>query len=338
DPSGDQGSAASDLKAVWIANDRDHVFFRIETYNTHDFHAVGNNLYLDADRSLATGFEPFAAGLVGSELLMQGDGLYSQKLGGWNGGHTASVAIAPYATATTSWEWRIPRNLQHPASAGGGAVFDSTGFRYLVTSGSTITDELSAVLGYTFAVPSVAATITVDGNGADWPAHAKVYDDASGDHASAPSDVKAVWMANDADYVYLRIDTWNAHDYSANYNNTYLDTDADAGTGFHPHGLGFGSELLLQNAGTFSQKNGGWNEGTPTSSSAKNVTMAPLGTTAATWEWRIPRDLVHPGSGGPVFGPAGARIRLLVTSDNPGLAELAPNAATPLAIEYVFAQ
>ncbi|MFH1500301.1 MAG: fibronectin type III domain-containing protein, partial [Verrucomicrobiota bacterium] len=223
DPAGDHGSAASDLKAVWIANDRDHVYFRIETWNTHDFHAQGNNLYLDADRSVATGFDPFGAGLVGSELLMQGDGLFSQKLGGWNDGYAASVAIAPYATATTSWEWRIPRDLAHPASAGGGAVFDATGFRYLVTSGATAGDELSAALGYTFAAPSVAATITVDGNGADWPAHAKVYDDASGDHAGAPTDVKAVWMADDADYVYLRIDTWNAHDYSANYNNTYLD-------------------------------------------------------------------------------------------------------------------
>lgn len=333
DPASDQGSAASDLKAVWIANDRDYVYFRIETWNTHDFHAIGNNLYLDADRSVATGFEPFGANLVGSELMMQGDGLYSQKLGGWNDGYAASVAIAPYATSTTSWEWKIPRALAHPGSAGGGAVFDVAGFKYLVTSGATSADELSAVLGYTFATPSVAATITVDGNGADWPAHAKIYDDATGDNAGAPSDVKAVWTANDADYLYLRIDTWSAHDYAAFYNNTYLDTDLASATGFHPHGLAFGSELLLQNAGAYSEKLGGWNEGLATSPSGKSVTMAPLGGSATIWEWRIPRDLVHPGAGGAVFG---AQLEVFVTSDNAGLAERAPNTVATEHVRYRF--
>ncbi|MFA6289486.1 MAG: hypothetical protein WC661_19060 [Opitutaceae bacterium] len=332
DPSGDQGSAPLDLKAVWIANDRDYVYFRVDTWNTHDFHAFGNNLYLDADRSVATGFEPFGAGLVGSELLMQGDGLYSQKLGGWNDGYAASVAIAPYATSTTSWEWKIPRSLAHPASAGGGSVFDDTGFKYLVTSGSTVNDETSAVLTYTFAPPSVSATITIDGNGADWPAIAKVYDDATGDNAGAPSDVKAVWLANDADYIYLRIDTWNSHDYAAFYNNTYLDTDLSAATGFHPHGLAFGSELLLQNTGAYGEKLGGWNEGAATSPSAKTVTMAPTGGSATTWEWRIPRDLVHPSGGGAVFSGA---FNVLVTSDNAGAAELAPDNPAGQVIRYV---
>ena len=335
DPSGDHGSAPSDLKAVWMANDRDYLYFRIDTWNTHDFHAQGNNLYLDADRSLGTGFDPFAAGLLGSELLMQGDGLYSQKQGNWNDGHVASVAIAPYATAATSWEWRIPRDLVHPAGAGGGAVFDSTGFKYLVTSGSSSSDETSAVLSYTIAPPSVKATITVDGNGADWPSIAKVYDDASGDHAGAPSDVKAVWMANDADYFYLRVDTWNAHNYAAYYNNTYIDADLSSATGFQPHGLSFGSELLLQNGGVYGQKNGGWNEGVATSPSGKSVSMAPTSGAATTWEWRIPRDLVHPSAGGPVFPSGTGALRLLVTSDTTGAAELAPDNPATVEIRYV---
>ena len=334
DPSGDQGSAPSDLKAVWIANDRDYVYFRVETWNTHDFHAFGNSLYLDADRSLATGFEPFLAGLLGSELLMQGDGLYSQKLGGWNNGYVTSVPIAPYATSATSWEWKISRALVHPGSAGGGAVFDATGFKYLVTSGSTVSDETSAVLTYTFAPPSVSATITIDGNGSDWPAIAKVYDDASGDNAGASSDVKAVWIANNANYVYVRIDTWNAHDYAAFYNNTYLDTDLSALTGFHPHGLAFGSELLLQNTGAYDEKLGGWNEGAAISPSGKTVTMAPTSGSATTWEWRIPRDLSHPGSGGAVFG---GDFHLLVTSDNAGVAELAPDNPAAFRLRYHFA-
>jgi hypothetical protein len=331
DPSGDQGTAPSDLKAVWMANDRDYVYFRIDTWNAHDFHAHGNNLFLDADRSGATGFDPFLAGLLGGELLMQGDSLYSEKLGGFNDGYIAPVAIAPYATSATSWEWKIPRSLAHPASAGGGAVFDDIGFRYLVTSGPTAGDETSAVLAYTFAPPSVRATITVDGNGADWPAIARVYDDATGDHAGAPSDVKAVWLADDADYIYLRIDTWSAHDYAAFYNNTYLDTDLSAATGFHPHGLAFGSELLLQNAGAYGEKLGGWNEGAATSPGARTVTMAPGGGSATTWEWRIPRDLVYPG-GGAVF--AGA-FNVLVTSDNAGAAELAPDNPAVQTIHYV---
>jgi hypothetical protein len=335
DPSGDHGSAASDLKAVWMANDRDYVYFRIDTWNTHDFHSQGNNLYFDADRSGATGFDPFLAGLLGSELLMQGDALYSEKNGGFNDGYAASVAIAPYATSTTSWEWRVPRALTHPTGAGGGGVFDGVGFKYLVTSGSTAGDETSAVLTYTFAPPSVAATITIDGNGADWPAIAKVYDDVTGDQAGAPSDVKAVWLAHDADYIYLRVDTWNAHDYAAFYNNTYLDTDLAGVTGFHPHGSGFGSELLLQNGGVYSEKNGGWNEGAPTSPGGRAVAMAPTGGSATTWEWRLPRDLVHPGGGGAVFTAPGQAFRLLVTSDNVGAAELAPDSPGTQEVRYV---
>jgi hypothetical protein len=180
-----------------------------------------------------------------------------------------------------------------------------------------------------------AATITVDGDGSDWPAGAKVYDDVSGDNAGAPSDIKAVWIANDADYIYLRVDTWNSHDYAAAYNNTYIDADLSGATGFHPNSLPFGSELLLQNTGVYSEKNGGFNEGAATSPGSRTVQMAPASGNATTWEWRIPRDLVHPSAGGPVFDEPDHSFFLLVTSDNSGPAELAPDSPGTQFIWYV---
>ncbi|AHF92645.1 fibronectin [Opitutaceae bacterium TAV5] len=156
DPENDHGAAPSDLKAVWIANDDDYLYLRIDTWNAHDFHAHGNNLYFDTDLApsgAGAGFDPWGAGLLRSELLMQGDALHSQKSGAFNDGFIATVGIAPYAVTATSWEWRIPRNITHPAAVGGGPVFTTGGFRLLVTSGGSLADETSYILNYTFADP-----------------------------------------------------------------------------------------------------------------------------------------------------------------------------------------
>ncbi|HEY9249560.1 MAG TPA: hypothetical protein VIO38_10525, partial [Rariglobus sp.] len=339
DPSGDNLGAASDIKAVWMANDLNYVYLRVDTWNAHDMPAAGNNFYLDPEVGVSPGFNPHGLGRISSKLLIQNTGLYSEGNGGFNDGSIGSVTVSPAGSATaTSWEYRIPRSTLHPAGSGaraGTTVFKGSGslIDVLLTSDNAGPAELApdagalryAMAGLTIAPHSTAATITVDGSGADWPAGAKVYDDATGDNAGAASDVKAVWIANDANYLYLRVDTWNSHDYAAAYNNTYFDANLSALSGFTPHSLPFGSELLLQNTGVYSEKNGGFNEGAATSPGGRTVTMSPASGSATTWEWRIPRDLVHPSAGGPVFTEADQSFFLLVTSDNAGVAELAPN-------------
>jgi hypothetical protein len=63
--------------------------------------------------------------------------------------------------------------------------------------------------------------------------------------------------------------------------------------------------------------------------------MAPTTGTATTFEWRIPRDLYHPASGGAVFSEPDGAFLLLVTSDNSGAAELAPDTPASQAIWYI---
>ena len=348
DPQSDNLGAVTDYKSVWVANDVNYLYLRIQTWNTHDMPLSGNNLYFDSDVGVSPGFNPHSLGKISSKLLNQSDQLYSQGGGGFNDGWLATLGISPYAVSASDWEYRIPLNLVHPSGAGvraNQAVFGSTGtpINILLTSDNSGPAEFlpnTGSLRYVLAGPTLTphttrATITVDGNGADWPAGAKVYDDASGDNAGAPADVKSVWIANDDTYIYIRIDTWSAVDYAAAFNNTYLDADLSAATGFKPHGLPFGSEALLQNTGLYSQKSGAWNDGALTPLPGRTAQMAPTSGIATTFEWRIPRDLYHPNSGGPLFAEPDGSFFLLVTSDNSGAAELAPDSPATQAIWYI---
>ena len=348
DPSGDGLGAATDYKSLWVANDTDYLYLRIQTWNTHDMPLSGNNLYFDPEVGVSPGFDPHSLGKISSKLLNQSDQLYSQGGGGFNDGWLATLGISPYAVPANDWEYRIPLNLVHPFGAGARAsqpVFGSTGtpINILLTSDNSGPAEFlpdAGALRYVLAGPTITphgtrATITVDGNGSDWPADAKVYDDATGDHSGAPVDVKSVWLANDDTYIYLRIDTWSAVDYAAAYNNTYIDADLSASTGFKPHGLPFGSEALLQNTGVYSQKSGAWNDGALTPLPGRTVQMAPASGSATTFEWRIPRDLYHPDAEGPLFAEPDGSFFLLVTSDNSGPAELAPDTPATQAIWYI---
>src|SRR5690606_18062637 len=324
DPENDHGAAPSDIKAVWVANDAEFVYFRVDTWNSHDFPQALNNLYFDTDLASGdTAFQPSGAPTIASELLLQGGIFYSQKAGNFNDGTITSVGIAPFAVSATSWEWKVARNIQHPAGVGGGDVFVADGFKVLATSGST---EFAGVATYTFAEPSVYATIAVDGSFADWPAKAKLLDDPQSDNAGAVTDYKSVWVANDVNYLYLRIQTWNTHDMPLSGNNLYFDPEVGVAPGFDPHSLGkISSKLLNQSDQLYSQGGGGFNDGY-----LATLGISPYAVPATEWEYRIPLNLVHPSGAGaranqPVFGSTGTPINILLTSDNSGPAEFAPD-------------
>jgi len=337
DPSGDHATAGSDIKAIWMANDSVNLYMRVDTWNSHDMPNQYNNIYFDTDLNGSdTSFNPHGLNAIFSELLLQGGSLYSQKDGNFNDGSLGTVGIAPFGVSATSWEWAIPRNLQHPS--GGGSVFGATGLKVLVTSGSSSTDEIAGAATYEFATASVFKTITANGTLAsgEWPAHSLVYNDAQSDNSGAVTDIKAVYMANDSSNLYLRVDTWNSHDMPGAYNNFYFDTQVGSTPGFNPHGLGkISSKLLLNGVTLFSEGNGGYNDGT-----IGGTTYGPTAGTAATaWEFAIPLSSVHPtGSGAragqDVFPDLGTEIQFLLTSDNSGPAEFAPDSG---ALKYKLA-
>jgi len=183
-------------------------------------------------------------------------------------------------------------------------------------------------------VHSAFASIAIDGSFGDWPSSAIAHEDMPGDNAGAPSDIRRVWVANDAANVYVRIDAENAHDFPNAFNNIYVDADFNANTGFDPFGLGaVGSEMLMQGASLYSQGDGGFNNGF-----MAVAAFAPVSNASATsWEFSIPRSLIHPGSltgplaNQPVFGADGTDFSFFATSDNAGNpAEFAPSSSTSI--------
>lgn len=187
---------------------------------------------------------------------------------------------------------------------------------------------------------STYAPIGIDGDMGDWPAGALVYEDPQGDAAGGPSDVRRVWMANDASHLYLRIDTWNAHDLAGVLDRAYFDTDRNVLTGFNVFGLSLaGSEMLMEFAGLYSQADGGFNNG-----AVGTASVAPTGNPSTTsWEFAFSRSLLHPTTlsgtmaNQPVFGADGSSFGFLFTSDNgPSPGEFVPDGGSPLLI-YEFA-
>ena len=112
DPSGDGNPI--DLNTVQIANDEDYLYLRI-TYHT----AVNPNaspsvfLAFDTDNNVATGFNIYGLGAVGSDAAFQNDFPFDQRTDYNAGGLSAPAGIAPYFAVTTSQEYRIRRDLTY---------------------------------------------------------------------------------------------------------------------------------------------------------------------------------------------------------------------------------
>ena len=65
-----------------------------------------------------------------------------------------------------------------------------------------------AAIAFPFPVPT--ATITIDGLADDWTGITPLLDDPQGDSSCATgSDIRSVYLARDADFLYWRIDTWS---------------------------------------------------------------------------------------------------------------------------------
>jgi hypothetical protein len=74
---------ATDYAAAWIASDGDFIYLRVRLHQPSELGIFYNNLFIDTDATLETGF---AFRGIGSEILIQGGGGYQQKNGGFNEG------------------------------------------------------------------------------------------------------------------------------------------------------------------------------------------------------------------------------------------------------------
>lgn len=110
------GGTGRDVIAVYLANDQNNLYVRIESANADPYDGDEYS-GVDRDNNGATGFNLFGSG-IGSELLVAGASLYGQNAGGFNEGAAtpASVAWGPFV-ATDNLEYAIALNTTIPTSS-----------------------------------------------------------------------------------------------------------------------------------------------------------------------------------------------------------------------------
>ncbi len=126
--------------------------------------------------------------------------------------------------------------------------------------------------------------ITIDGSFEDWAGVPPAVVDA--EDAPGQFDLKEVYVANDDQYLYVRIKIHAEADYGAFHHHVLIDADASTATG-HPR-LNVGSELMIEDGAAYQQKNGGFNEG---NASALDWAAAPAGQVTE-FEARISRGVL----------------------------------------------
>jgi PEP-CTERM motif len=151
DPADNVGSV--DLANLQIANDANYLYLHT---TMHSDPASLGNLYLafDTDQNIATGFDVFGLGLVGSDFAYQTDFPFQQAAGVFNTGAAVTGEIAlifPFWTEAgapfgNEIEWRIPLDVM----VAGSPAFPNDSFDMMVYSTEGFSD-VSQVIRYTLA-------------------------------------------------------------------------------------------------------------------------------------------------------------------------------------------
>jgi len=172
--------------------------------------------------------------------------------------------------------------------------------------------------------------ISIDGSFADWAGVPVAYSDAS--ETTAGADFRDVYVANDEQYLYIRFTLYTNDSPFTSRNNIFIDADNNSGSGFHPLGLPFGSEMLIQSGVGYQEKQGEFNAGDIIGLSWAAAPAA----NAADFELRISRSASYANDGLPVF--VGDTIAILLESENTSFiaVDLAPNTGGG-ALIYTFA-
>lgn len=170
---------------------------------------------------------------------------------------------------------------------------------------------LAAAFTLSTAVPASAGfykTIDVlDSSFDDWNDVPVLTNDPSGD--GDPIDLNTVQIANDEDYLYLRI-TYHTEVNPNADPSVFLsfDTDNNTATGYNIYELGVvGSEAAFQNDFPFDQRTA-YNAGGLSSGAG----IAPYYTVTTSQEYRIRRDIAYSNDNVPVFGDS---FTLMVWTD-----------------------
>lgn len=174
------------------------------------------------------------------------------------------------------------------------------------------------------ALAGTYRTIAIDGQFVDWAGIDPAYED--GEDMGDWTDLKSVHLANDDNFLYVRLELHTAGDPFTARNNYYFNADNDPGTGF---AAGAGSEMLVQGGAGYQERGGGFNEG---GISGLGWLAAPAGP-GTVFEFRIARTPTFASDGAPVFD--GETIGVMFEAQNAAFArkDTAPDVG---GLEYVF--
>jgi hypothetical protein len=151
-----------DYKDAYVTNDDDYIYLRVTLWVPGDFSDFHNNLFIDADNDLVTGF---AFGGIGSDLLIQSGGGYEQQPGVFNNGTASALdwLMAPEG-ASTEIEFRFSRRAVYDNS--GASVFTTNMIVFALEAENAAfaaRDTAPDVGGhvYTFAAPTQLGPLSV---------------------------------------------------------------------------------------------------------------------------------------------------------------------------------
>ena len=187
----------------------------------------------------------------------------------------------------------------------------------------------------TGALAGTFKNITIDGDVSDWVGVAPAYTDEDGVNNPSGVDFQNVYLANDANYLYIRFTLKQPANPFLGNTYIWLDNDNNSSTGFHPFGnLNFGSSLMIIGDQAYQEAGGGFNEGTLTNGDVAYGAIAVPGTN---FEFRISRSVT--GVAGAFTGVSllnNATIEVQLASETGGGDSL-PSFANYGALSYTFA-
>lgn len=161
--------------------------------------------------------------------------------------------------------------------------------------------------------------VVIDGSFDDWDGQVPAaIVDASGDGGTG-RDLVAVYLANDAANLYVRLESANADAFDGN-EFMAIDGDANAATGFNFLGLGLGTDTLIFGASVAGQSTSSFNTGPATPS---GVDWGPF-TATRNIEYAVDLATTLPaGTDIPQSFPggAGSLIRVVTLDSNPGASD-----------------
>jgi len=122
-------------KDIYVANDENYLYIRFTLFSAGDPFTSHENIFLDTDNNLATGFSA-AGGRVGSEMLIQSGSGYQEKNGGFNEGGINGLGWASGPAAPgTDFEVRIARAATYGSDSA--AVFTGDTVAFLLEAEDT---------------------------------------------------------------------------------------------------------------------------------------------------------------------------------------------------------